>query len=77
LGVSLVGGQGAIGGESNMTVVNVNVAVSDGKATSSTDGGAGYEGFGQSLGTFVVQEIYKVINTETRPGGTIQPQTAS
>ena len=77
LGVSLIGGQGALGGDSNMTVVNVNVAVSDGKASSSTDGGSGYENFGQSLGTFVVQEIYKVINTETRPGGTIQPQTAS
>lgn len=77
LGVSLVGGQGAIGGEGNTTIVSVSVQVADGKASSSTDGGSGYENFGQNLGTFVVQEIYKVINTETRPGGTIQPQTAS
>lgn len=64
------------GGGGNMTVVNVNVQVNKEGNSSSSDGGTNYDQFGASLGQFVRQEIYTVINTETRPGGSLQTQSA-
>lgn len=72
LGIRADLGGGSTGG--NMTVVNVNVQVNKDGNTSSSDGGQGYDQFGASLGAFVRQEIYTVINTETRPGGSLQTQ---
>ena len=70
LGVRMMGG-GAEGG--NMTVVNVNVNVAEGGSSGSSDGGAGYDQFGSDLGQYIRGEIYNVINTESRPGGTLSP----
>lgn len=70
LGVRMMGE----GGGGNTTVVNVTVNVAEGGNSTSTDGGAGYDNMGQKIGQVVRQEIYSVINKETRPGGSIQPQ---
>ena len=69
LGIRAMGGSG--GGS---TIVNVNVNVAEGKSSSSSDGGGGWNQFGNELGTFITQKVYTIINTETRPGGTIQSQ---
>lgn len=71
LGVRMIGGEQAISGG---TIINVNVQVSEDSSSVSSDGGTKYDNFGNALGVFVKQEVYKIINTETRPGGTIQPQ---
>lgn len=71
LGVRLAGEMGGGGGA--VTIVNVNVQVDGGGSQSQTDGGPAYDQFGNDLGNFVRQEVYTIINTETRPGGTLQP----
>ena len=69
LGVRMMGDAGGGG-----TVVNVVVNVTESGSSSSTNGGPDMEAFGNNLGSFVRQEIYTVINKETRPGGSIQAQ---
>ena len=66
LGIRAMGG-----GNGANTIVNVNVAVSSGGTTSNSDGGAGWNQFGNELGTFVEQKVYTIINKESRPGGSI------
>lgn len=73
LGVRLAGGMGGEGGGGPVTIVNVNVQVDGGGSNSQTDGGPRYDQFGNDLGNFVRQEVYSIINSETRPGGTLQP----
>lgn len=70
LGVRMVGGNG--GGSA--TMVNVVVNVTEGSAQSSSDGGADWDAFGSELGSFVDQRVYTIINKETRPGKSLQPQ---
>lgn len=70
LGIRAIGGGGGSGG----TIVQVNVQVDGSGSKAQTDGGAQYQQFGNDLGTFVNQRIYTIINTETRPGGSLQPQ---
>ena len=71
LGVK-VSGMGGIGG----TVVNVNVTVnSDGSSSTTTDGGTAWQDMGQKIAPIIRNEVYAVINTEMRPGGSIQPQS--
>lgn len=70
LGVRMAGG----GGGGN-TVVNVSVQVSEGGSSATSDGGAGWNQFGNELGGFVRKEVYTIINSETRPGGSLQSQT--
>lgn len=74
LGVRVAGS--ANGSETSGGLVQVNVYVSESSSSSSTDGagGAGWDSFGNDLGSFVRSTIYTVINSETRPGGTLQPQ---
>jgi lambda family phage tail tape measure protein len=69
LGIRAMGGGGNGG-----TVVNVNVQVAEGGTSSSSDGGAGWKQFGNELGSFVEQKVYTIINSETRPGGSLQSQ---
>lgn len=69
LGIRQIGGSGGGG-----TVVQVNVRVDGNGSNASTDGGAGYQQFGNDLGNFVNQRIYTIINSETRPGGSLQSQ---
>ena len=69
LGVRMVGAGGA-----GNTLVNVNVQVDGSGSTASSDGGSNWNQFGNELGTFVNQRVYTIINSETRPGGTLQPQ---
>jgi lambda family phage tail tape measure protein len=71
LGVRMMGGGNSGGG----TVVQVNVNVADGGTSSSSDGGAGWDQFGSELGSFVEQRVYKIINSETRQGGSLQSQS--
>lgn len=73
LGVRLAGGMDAGSGGGPVTIVNVNVQVDGGGQQSQTDGGPAYDQFGNDLGNFVRQEVYSIINSETRPGGTLQP----
>jgi len=70
LGVRMMGG-----GSSGGTVVQVNVNVTGNGSSSSSDGGAGWDQFGSELGSFVEQRVYKIINTETRQGGSLQSQS--
>lgn len=72
LGVRMTGDMPSGG---NATVVNVNVMVSESGSQSTTDNQA-YDKFGNDLGQFVRQEVYTVINKETRPGGSLQPAKA-
>lgn len=69
LGIRAAGGLGGAG--TGGTVVNVNVSVSNTGTSSSTDGGEGWGQFGAELGSFVDQRVYSVINSESRPGGTL------
>lgn len=71
LGVRMMGGGNSGGG----TVVQVNVNVAESGTSSSSDGGAGWDQFGSELGSFVEQRVYKIINTETRQGGSLQSQS--
>lgn len=70
LGIRAMGGGGSSGG----TVINVNVQVADSGTSSSSDGGSAWDNFGTQLGGYVRKEVYTILNTETRPGGTIQAQ---
>lgn len=70
LGVRVAGGGAERTGGGN-TVVNVVVNVADGQSQSESDDGQ-YNEFGDRLGTFITQEVYKVINKETRPGGSLK-----
>lgn len=72
LGVRMTGE----GGGGDTTVVNVTVNVTESGSSTSTDGGDGMNSFGQRIGQFVRQEIYTVINKETRPGGSLQSQNS-
>jgi lambda family phage tail tape measure protein len=63
------------GGGGNATVVNVQVVVNEGSSQSTSDNPA-YDQFGNNIGNFIRQEVYAVINTETRPGGSLQSQNA-
>lgn len=67
-------GFGGGGNGGNTTVIDVKVYVDKDNSSASTDGGSAYDQFGASLGAFVRQEIYTVINTETRSGGSLQAQ---
>ncbi|AXF53113.1 MAG: tail length tape measure protein [Caudoviricetes sp.] len=73
LGVRMMGGDGG-GSAGTMVVVNVNVTESG--TTSETNGGPGYQQFGNELGQFVDSRIHTIINSETRPGGSLQAQGA-
>lgn len=73
LGVRMMGGEGS-GSGGTMVVVNVNVTESG--TTSETNGGPGYQQFGNELGQFVDSRIHTIINSETRPGGSLQAQGA-
>jgi lambda family phage tail tape measure protein len=69
LGVRMTGGGGGGG-----TVVNVNVQVAEGSSSSSSDGGDSWNQFGNEMGAFVEKKVYTIINSETRPGGSLQAQ---
>lgn len=71
LGIRAMGG----GGGGNATIVNVNVSVAEGGTSSNSDGGAGWNEFGSQLGSFVEEKVYKIINNESRPGGSLSPAT--
>ncbi|MNC09649.1 Prophage tail length tape measure protein [compost metagenome] len=70
LGVRMTGAMGGSGG----SIINVNINVAEGSSTSNSDGGAGWNQFGNEIGSIVEQRVYKIINSETRPGGSLQPQ---
>lgn len=71
LGVRMMGGEGG-----NMAAVEVNVYVTEsGQQTNTTgDGGDQYKGMGDKIGQLVRQEVYTIINKETRPGGSLKSQ---
>lgn len=66
LGIRSMGGGGG-----NTTIVHVNVQVTENGTSSNSDGGSNWNQFGSELGTFVDQRVYTVINTESRPGGSL------
>lgn len=68
LGVRMLDG---MKGGGNATVVNVSVQVTNGQSQVSSDNSA-YQQFGDQLGNFVTQEVYKIINKEQRPGGSLE-----
>lgn len=73
LGIRAMGGFGDSGGKGG-TIVNVQVNVDSGGASASSDGGDRFNQFGNELGAFVNQRIYTIINSETKPGGSLQSQ---
>lgn len=70
LGIRALGGSGGSGA----TIINVNVQVSEGGSSTQTNGGASFEKFGNELGGYVRKEVYTILNSETRPGGSLQAQ---
>lgn len=70
LGVRMAGGAGGGGSVVNVTVIVNN----DGSTTSTSDSGSAWQGLGDKIGPIVRKEVYSVLNTEMRPGGTIEPQ---
>jgi len=66
LGVKVEG----MGGNS-APVVHVEVNIMDGNAKSSSSD-SNYDQFGQQLGQYIIQQVYTVINKETRPGGSLK-----
>lgn len=75
LGVRMLGAGDGMGG--NNTIVNVVVNVSkDGSSASSSgdDENGNGKDLGNKIGALVRSEVYSIINTETRPGGTLQAQ---
>jgi lambda family phage tail tape measure protein len=76
LGVrALSGGDSTSSGGGN-TIINVNVQVAEG-GSSSQSSDKNYDNFGQKLGTFVRQEVYSVLNIESRPGGSLDKGSGS
>lgn len=74
LGVRAIGGagDGLTGTGSKSAGVLVNVYVTGEGTSSTTSGGNGaYDSFGSEIGAFVEQRVYKIINKETRPGGSL------
>lgn len=74
LGVRAVGGSGdsLSGGTQRTGGVQVNVYVTNDGTTSTTTGGNGaYDSFGSEIGAFVDQRVYKIINIESRSGGSL------
>lgn len=71
LGVRVTGGLGGGG-----TIVNVQVSVTEGQTTTSSDGGGAWDGFGKDLGAFVDGRVRTIINKETRPGGSLKAQNS-
>jgi lambda family phage tail tape measure protein len=74
LGVRAVGGSGdsLSGGTQRTGGVQVNVYVTNDGTTSTTTGGNGaYDSFGSEIGAFVDQRVYKIINKESRSGGSL------
>ncbi len=71
LGVRVTGGLGGGG-----TIVNVQVSVTEGQTTASSDGGGAWDGFGKDLGAFVDGRVRTIINKETRPGGSLKAQNS-
>jgi lambda family phage tail tape measure protein len=60
------------GGQQTSGGVLVNVYVTGEGTSSNTSGGNGaYDSFGAEIGAFVEQRVYKIINKETRPGGSL------
>lgn len=74
LGVRAVGGSGSglsgTGQVSSGVLVNVYVT-SEGTSSTTSGGNGAYDSFGSEIGAFVEQRVYKIINKETRPGGSL------
>lgn len=72
LGVRAVGGSGngLTGQVSSGVLVNVYVT-SEGTSSTTSGGNGAYDSFGSEIGAFVEQRVYKIINKETRPGGSL------
>lgn len=71
LGVK-VSGMNGMGGTSVIVNVTVN---SDGSSSATSDSGSEWQNMGQRIAPLIRNEVYAVINTEMRPGGSIQPQS--
>lgn len=71
LGVRMIGGETSGSGG---VLVNVYVSESGSSTETSGDGGDAYKAMGDQIGVIVQQQVYSIINKETRKGGSLQPQ---